>query len=83
MNITQARKLAHTSTQYGYFDQGGTLWVNCPLRKDGCSHRPATTYSMWATDGKGKRLNKIQQIRRAVFEHLRDDHGTTPTKGKS
>jgi hypothetical protein len=74
VKITAARALARKSTQYGYFDQGGTLWVDCPLRKDGCTHRPTATYSMWAADAKGKRLSKIEQLRREVLEHLRHAH---------
>jgi len=76
MNITQARKLAHQSTQYGYFDHGDTLAVDCRTCRDvdHKRHTVTTVYSMWATDGKGKRLNKIQQVRRAVLEHLIDEH---------
>ena len=76
MNITQARALAQKSTQYGDYDHSATLSVDCTQCRD-VDHKRftvTTVYSMWATDGKGKRLSKIQQLRRAVLEHLLDEH---------
>lgn len=72
MKKTEIRKLAQQSTLYGYFDYGATLAVNCPLK---CG-MVETPYSMWATDSKGKRLSKIQQLRVAVAEHLEVSHDT-------
>lgn len=77
MNITMARKLAMTSTQHGFFNQQGNLWVHCPQ----CRAKIHTTYNMWCTDGKGKRLNEIGQIRHEVFEHLTHDECVELPKG--
>ncbi len=72
MTKTEIRKLAKESTSYGYFDHGATVSVNCPL----CHRRIEADYSMWATDDKGNRLNKVQQVRAAVAEHLTYDEHT-------
>jgi hypothetical protein len=70
MTQTEMRALAQETTSYGYFDHGATLSVDCML----CQGTVTVDYSMWATDGKGKRLSKVQQLRAEVFQHLTWDH---------
>jgi hypothetical protein len=72
MTKTEMRRLAQQSTRYGFFDYGAKLAVDCPL----CRKHVEVVYSMWTTDGKGKRLSKIQQVRAEVFEHLKWEHNT-------
>lgn len=69
MTIAELRKMAQRSTQYGFFDQGSTVWVNCPQ----CRARVEVSYSMWQTDSRGKRMSKIAQLRAGVLDHLRHD----------
>lgn len=64
--VTEARKLARRSTDHGHYEKGSTLSVNCPM----CRSLISISYSLHATDSKGKRLSKIDQLRREVFEHV-------------
>lgn len=70
MTKTEMRKLAQQSTRYGYFDYGSELAVDCPL----CRKHIRVAYHLWAADGKGKRLNKIAQLRAGMVEHFSQAH---------
>lgn len=66
MKIIEARALAKESTSYGYFDHGASVSVRCPK----CQHDVVVGYHLHASDSKGKRLSKVDQLRQGVFEHL-------------
>ena len=66
MTKTEARKLARQSTRYGYYRYGVDLSAICPQ----CRHPVGVKRRPFEVDSKGRPLNEVEQLRRAVFDHL-------------